>query len=78
MHVSKQNTYEEEKEEYPNRSTKRRRGGESRRDKFLRNIKMTMPLFQGKNDFELYLEWERKIELVFGFHDFMEEKTSNF
>lgn len=39
---------------------------------------MTMPLFQGKNDFELYLEWERKIELVFGFHDFMEEKTSNF
>ena len=48
------------------------------RDKFLRNIKMTMPLFQGKNDFELYLEWERKIELVFGFHDFMEEKTSNF
>lgn len=25
---------------------------------------MTIPTFQGKNDHELYLEWERKVKLV--------------
>ena len=30
---------------------------------------MTIPTFQGKNDPELQLEWERKVEHVFGCHN---------
>ena len=40
------------------------RGGKPRRDNHLGSIKMTIPTFQGKNDHELYLEWERKVKLV--------------
>ena len=41
--------------------------GEARNeeDNNLRNIKMKIQSFQGKNDPEAYLEWERKVELVF-------------
>ncbi|RDY10236.1 hypothetical protein CR513_05281, partial [Mucuna pruriens] len=35
---------------------------------------MTIPTFQGKNDLELYLEWERKVEHVFDCHNYLEEK----
>ncbi|RDX93041.1 hypothetical protein CR513_24756, partial [Mucuna pruriens] len=35
---------------------------------------MTIPAFQGKNDPELYLEWERKVEHVFDCHNYSEEK----
>ncbi|XP_038973002.1 uncharacterized protein LOC120105029 [Phoenix dactylifera] len=35
---------------------------------------MTIPAFQGKNDPELYLEWERKVEHVFECHNYSEEK----
>ena len=34
-------------------------------NKNLGNIKMTIPSFQGKNDPEAYLEWEKKVELIF-------------
>ncbi|KAA3466167.1 mutant gag-pol polyprotein [Gossypium australe] len=45
-----------------------------RPDDNLKNIKMTIPLFQGKNNPEAYLEWEKKIELVFECHNYSESK----
>ncbi|GKU93032.1 hypothetical protein SLEP1_g6670 [Rubroshorea leprosula] len=45
-------------------------------DRFMRgSIKMKIPLFQGKNDPDVYLEWEKKVELVFDFHNCSEEKN---
>ncbi|GKV11657.1 hypothetical protein SLEP1_g22897 [Rubroshorea leprosula] len=38
------------------------------------NIKMKIPPFQGKNDPDVYLEWEKKVELVFDCHNYFEEK----
>ncbi|KAH9716907.1 Endonuclease [Citrus sinensis] len=44
-------------------------------DRDLGSIKLKMiPSFQGKNDPEAYLEWEKKAELVFGCHNYSEEK----
>ena len=43
-------------------------------DRNLCSIKMTIPLFQGKNDLEAYLEWEKKVERVFDCHSYLEEK----
>ncbi|RDY08476.1 hypothetical protein CR513_07286, partial [Mucuna pruriens] len=37
-------------------------------------IWMTIPTFQGKNDLEVYLEWERKVEHVFDCHNYSKEK----
>ena len=62
---------EEEEEEYLDG---RRRRGEPRRDNHLGSIKMRIPTFQGKNDPELYLEWERKVEHVFDCYNYSEEK----
>ena len=33
-----------------------------------------MPSFLGRNDLEAYLEWEKKVELIFDFHNYFEEK----
>ncbi|RDY13232.1 hypothetical protein CR513_01883, partial [Mucuna pruriens] len=52
----------------------RRNRGEPRCDNYSGNIKMTIPAFQGKNDPEVYLEWERKVEHVFDCHNYSEEK----
>ena len=57
----RQSTSEEEEEYSDARSHGRRRRGESRRDNHLESTKMTIPMFQGKSDLELYLEWERKV-----------------
>ncbi|GLT25857.1 hypothetical protein SLA2020_009600 [Shorea laevis] len=35
---------------------------------------MKIPPFQGKADLEAYLEWERKVELVFDCHNYSELK----
>ena len=35
---------------------------------------MKIPLFQGKNDLEVYLEWEKKVEFIFECHNYSEEK----
>ncbi|XP_040932067.1 uncharacterized protein [Gossypium hirsutum] len=45
----------------------------TRVDDSLKNIKMATPPFQGKND-PAYLEWEKKIELVFECHNYSESK----
>ena len=46
----------------------------SKRDSNLGSIKMNILTFQGKNDPELYLEWQRKVEHVFDCHNYSEEK----
>ncbi|KAK9177819.1 hypothetical protein WN943_027008 [Citrus x changshan-huyou] len=46
----------------------------SRMDRDLGSIKLKIPSFQGKNDPEAYLEWEKKVELVFDCHNYSEEK----
>ena len=38
---------------------------------------MRIPLFQGKNDPEAYLKWERKVEMVFDCHNYYENKKVN-
>ncbi|RDX63595.1 hypothetical protein CR513_57956, partial [Mucuna pruriens] len=66
-----QHNDEEEEEEYSNgryNENEWRRKGEPRCDIYLGNIKMTIPAFQGKNDHEL------KVEHVFDFHNYSEEK----
>ena len=52
----------------------RHREARNQEDNNLRNIKMKIPSFQGKNDPEAYLEWERKVELVFDYHNYSENK----
>ncbi|GKU88758.1 hypothetical protein SLEP1_g2985 [Rubroshorea leprosula] len=45
-----------------------------RQDRDLGSIKMKIPPFQGKNDPDVYLEWEKKVELVFDCHNYSKEK----
>ena len=52
----------------------RHREDRNREDNNLGNIKMKIPSFQGKNDSEAYLEWERNVELVFDCHNYSENK----
>ena len=40
----------------------------------LGNIKMKIPSFQEKNNSKVYLEWEKKVELIFECHNYSEEK----
>ena len=35
---------------------------------------MQIPPFKGKNTVEAYLEWERKVEMIFAYHNYSEEK----
>jgi hypothetical protein len=43
-------------------------------DRNLGNIKMKIPSFQLKNNAKLYLEWKKKVELIFECHNYSEEK----
>ena len=43
-------------------------------DRDLGKIKATIPSFQVKSDPEAYLEWEKKVELIFDYHNNLEEK----
>ncbi|RDX60126.1 hypothetical protein CR513_61761, partial [Mucuna pruriens] len=74
--TSQHNDKEEEEEYLDGRynENERRRKGEPRCDNYLGNIKMTFPTFQGKNDREVYLQWERKVEHVFDCHNYSKEK----
>jgi len=40
----------------------------------LDTIKLKIPNFQGKNDPEAYLEWEKKIDWIFDCHSYSEQK----
>ena len=44
------------------------RGGE------LGGVKIQIPSFQGKNDPDAYLEWETKVEQIFSYHHYNEER----
>jgi hypothetical protein len=50
------------------------RMGRPRRDNDLGNIKIKIPSFKGKNDPEVYLEWETKMKMVFDCHSYSEIK----
>ncbi|KAJ4708851.1 Mutant gag-pol polyprotein [Melia azedarach] len=65
---------EEDDSDLEESSSKRGKKIVSKRDNNLGSIKMKIPTFQGKNDPELYLEWERKVEHVFDCHNYSEEK----
>ena len=50
------------------------RMGRPRQDDDLGSIKVKIPPFQGKNDPEAYLEWEKRIEMAFDCHNYSEIK----
>ena len=50
----------------------RDREARNRVDNNLGSIKMKIPAFQGKSDPKAYLEWEKKMELVFDCHNYSE------
>ena len=52
----------------------RLREARNREDNNLGSIKMRIPSLQGKNDLEAYLEWERKVKMVFYCHNYSENK----
>ena len=35
---------------------------------------MNIPSFLGRNDPKAYLDWEKKVELIFDFHNYSEAK----
>ncbi|XP_031387160.1 uncharacterized protein LOC116200452 [Punica granatum] len=43
-------------------------------DRNIGSIKRTIPHFQGRNDLDAFIEWERKVELIFDCHNYSEEK----
>ncbi|RDY11695.1 hypothetical protein CR513_03598, partial [Mucuna pruriens] len=64
--LTSRNKDEEEEKEYLDgriNENKRSRKCEPRCENYLGNIKKTIPAFQGKNDPELYLEWEKKLNI---------------
>ena len=40
----------------------------------LDTIKLKIPSFQGKNDPEAYLEWEKKVDCIFDCHSYSKQK----
>ncbi|KAH9717001.1 Endonuclease [Citrus sinensis] len=65
-------------DDFDDQATVDMRGRDNRRarriDHDLGSIKLKIPFFQGKNDLEAYLEWEKKVELVFDCHNYSKEK----
>ena len=51
-----------------------RKGHVEEVDRNLGSIKMKIPSFQGRNDPDMYLEWQRKVDLIFEFYNYSEEK----
>jgi len=49
-------------------------GGHADLDGDLDTIKLKIPFFQGKNDPEAYLEWEKKVDWIFDSHNYSEVK----
>ena len=45
-----------------------------RKDSNINAIKMKIPPFKGRNDAEVYLEWERKVDMIFACHNYSEDK----
>ena len=49
-------------------------GGAPGVDNDLTSIKIRIPTFEGKNNAEEFIEWERKVEQIFECHKYFEEK----
>lgn len=49
-------------------------GGRFDLDKNVGTIKMRISIFLGKNDLDAYLEWERKVDLIFECHNYSKDK----
>ena len=43
-------------------------------DRNLGSIKLKIPAFKGKTDPEAYLDWEKKVEMIFDIHRYSKEK----
>lgn len=43
-------------------------------DRDLNFIKLKIPNFQGKNNPDTYLEWEKKVDWTFYYHSYSEQK----
>jgi hypothetical protein len=43
-------------------------------DRNLGSIKLKIPAFKGKTDLEAYLDWEKKLEIIFDIHKYSKEK----
>ncbi|KAF7802554.1 Transposon Ty3-G Gag-Pol polyprotein [Senna tora] len=79
-----------EEDEWTSRASSGRRDREVRHERWRRvhreqqernvvdrntgSIKLSIPPFQGKSDADVYIRWERKVELVFDCHNYSEEK----
>ena len=57
-----------------NRRFGRDKRNRNRENDHLGSIKMKILSFQGKNDPEVYLEWEKKVEFIFDCHNYPEAK----
>ena len=66
---------EDEESDFDVMSFRRNKRFVQKQDSSLGNIKMKISTFQGKNDPELYLEWERRVEHVFDCHSYSKEKN---
>ena len=65
---------EEEMEPVYQGNMRGRRRQNNKVDGELGNIKLNVPIFQGRSDLEAYLEWEKKVDLIFECHNYSEEK----
>jgi hypothetical protein len=65
-------------DEFEEGSSARNQRGEfrtkNRMNSHLNAIKMNIPPFKGRNDAEVYLEWDRIVDFIFACHNFSEEK----
>jgi len=43
-------------------------------DRNLGSIKLKIPAFKGKTDLEAYLDWKKKLEIIFDIHKYSKEK----
>ncbi|KAL5776923.1 hypothetical protein ACOSP7_009849 [Xanthoceras sorbifolium] len=69
--------YGDREDRYENREDRYGNRGDryvERVDNNLGSVKVKIPTFQGKTDPEAYLEWEKRIELVFDCHEYSELK----
>ena len=51
-----------------------RRGHVEKVDHNLGSIKIKIHIFQERNDPDMYLEWERKVDLIFKCHNYSKDK----
>nr|XP_027093640.1 uncharacterized protein LOC113714042 [Coffea arabica] len=68
----KESVYSNDEEDQGRYQTDHR--AQRRGDDTIKGVKLKIPSLQGKSDPEAYLEWERKIELVYECHTYSEEQ----